>query len=239
MSPTGAEHPGPSRARTWRRWTLAVLGVVVLAVLGAALLRSTVAELYLIPSGSMEPTLQSGDRVAVDRHAYDDDASVQRGDIVVFDGEGSLTPYESRSRLERAGQATLQWLGLAPDPSAYVKRVIGIGGDSVRCCTDQGQLEVNGASLDEPYLADGSDASADSFSVEVPEGRIFVLGDNRAHSLDSRALLGAPGGGMIPEGKIVGKVTEIVWPGDRSGPAGTVESRAGNGPENDDGGEDQ
>lgn len=229
--------PSPRR----RRWALAAVAVVVMAVLGAALLRSTVAELYRIPSGSMEPTLQEGDRVAVDREAYRD-GPVRRGDVVVFDGEGSFTPYRSRSAVERGLEGVGQWLGVVPDSTAHVKRVIGVGGDSVRCCTADGRLEVDGAALDEPYLAvppsPESAASHVEFDVQVPEGRVFLLGDHRAASVDSRALLGAPGGGMISEGRILGRVTEIAWPLDRRGPAGTVDHRASEGSDPD-GGEDQ
>ena len=239
---TESPRPSATRSRRWRRWALSGVAVVVMAVLGAALLRSTVADLYLIPSGSMEPTLQEGDRVAVDREAYRG-APVQRGQIVVFDGEGSLTQYQSRTSVERAFQGAAQWLGLAPDPSAYVKRVIGVGGDSVRCCTDEGLLEVNGEPLAEPYLAESASTDAPAsqvpFTVEVPEGRVFLLGDHRAASVDSRALLGAPGGGMIPLGKVEGQVTQIVWPAERRGPAGTVEGRASDGPVQGDGGEDR
>lgn len=231
-----------SRPRPWRRWALSGVAVVVVAVLGAALLRATVADLYLIPSGSMEPTLQEGDRVAVDRAAYRE-APIQRGEIVVFDGEGSLTEYRSRGSAERAVERAIQWLGLAPDSSAYVKRVIGVSGDRVSCCTDQGQLEVNGTPLQEPYLATPASpahpASQVTFRVEVPEGRLFLLGDHRAASVDSRALLGAPGGGMIQQSKVEGRVTQIVWPTDRRGPAGTVESRVGEDLQRVDGGEDR
>jgi signal peptidase I len=185
----------------------------VAAVLAAAVLRSAVADLYLIPSGSMEPLLQEGDRISVDRRAYHAHP-IERGDVVVVDGEGSFAPYDSRSGPARWGGEALQWLGLAPDTTAYVKRVAGVGGDTVSCCSASGQLEVNGEERAEDYLAEPP-ASAVEFTVEVPDGRIFLLGDNRHHSVDSRALLGAPGGGMVEESHVVGKVTGIVWPADR------------------------
>ncbi|MGD6978519.1 MULTISPECIES: signal peptidase I [Citricoccus] len=195
--------------------------VVVAAVLASALLRSTVAELYLIPSGSMEPLLRQGDRISVDREAYAS-APVERGDVVVVDGEGSFAPYDSRPAPVRWGGDALQWLGLAPDTTAYVKRVAGVGGDTVSCCTAAGLLEVNGRPVPEHYLAGPPPASRIEFTAEVPEGRLFLLGDNRHASEDSRSLLGAPGGGMIPESMVIGKVDAVVWPpGRRDGvPAG-------------------
>ncbi|MGM7669957.1 signal peptidase I [Microbacterium sp. A93] len=190
-----------------------VVAVALAAVLASALVRSTVAEPYLIPSGSMEPLLHQGDRISVDRTAYDT-AAVRRQDVVVVDGAGSFVPYESRPALARSVDGALQWLGLAPDTTAVVKRVAGVGGDIVSCCTVDGLLQVNGEAVPEPYLAEPP-ASTVPFTVTVPEGRLFLLGDNRHHSLDSRALLGAPGGGMIAESAVIGRVTGIAWPPDR------------------------
>ncbi|HRO31583.1 MULTISPECIES: signal peptidase I [Micrococcaceae] len=185
--------------------------VVLAAVLASALLRSTVAELYLIPSGSMEPLLREGDRISVDREAYAS-APVERGDVVVVDGEGSFAPYDSRPAPVRWGGDALQWLGLAPDTTAYVKRVAGVGGDTVSCCTAAGLLEVDGRPVPEYYLAGPPPASRIEFTAEVPEGRLFLLGDNRHASEDSRSLLGAPGGGMIRESMVLGRVDAVVSP---------------------------
>jgi signal peptidase I len=188
-----------------------VATVAVVALLASALLRSTVADLYLIPSGSMEPLLRQGDRISVDRDAYVSDP-VRRGDVVVVDGEGSFAPYDSRPAPLRWGGDALQWLGLLPDTTAYVKRVAGVGGDTVSCCTADGLLEVNGEAVPEDYLAGPPPASRIEFTAEVPEDRLFLLGDNRHASEDSRSLLGAPGGGMIHESKVIGRVEAIVWP---------------------------
>ncbi|QCU79426.1 signal peptidase I [Citricoccus sp. SGAir0253] len=185
--------------------------VVVLALLASAVLRSTVADLYLVPSGSMEPLLQAGDRISVDRHAYDH-VPVARGDLVVVDGEGSFAPYDGRPAVLRGTEEALQWLGLAPDTTAYVKRVAGVGGDTVSCCSPEGLLEVDGEEVAEDYLAGPPPASRVEFTAEVPGGRLFLLGDNRHASVDSRSLLGAPGGGMVPESKVIGRVQSIAWP---------------------------
>lgn len=167
-------------------WVIAAaLCVVFLAVLGV---RHFVAETYHVPSGSMAPTLESGEYILVDRTTR---GTATRGSVVVFDGEGYF------------GGSSRYW----------VKRVIGVGGDRVRCCTDDGQLEVNGHPLDEPYLpASLSRASAIDFDVAVPEGRMFLLGDSRNDSSDSRNHLGDPGGGMVPVERTRGHVTRVVWP---------------------------
>ncbi|MFC7402643.1 signal peptidase I [Citricoccus sp. GCM10030269] len=191
-----------------------IAAVAVVAVLASALLRSTLGDPYRIPSGSMEPLLQEGDRIIVDREAYATEP-VRRGDVVVVNGEGSFVPYDSRPLLVQWGSGALQWLGLAPDTTAYVKRVAAVGGDSLSCCSASGRLEVNGQELHEDYLAEGLPASRIEFTAEVPAGRLFLLGDNRHHSVDSRGLLGAPGGGMIRETQVIGKVTGIAWPLDR------------------------
>jgi signal peptidase I len=223
--PSGDRRLSRTTALTGRRrllrWTALLTGVAVVALLASALLRSTVADLYLVPSGSMEPLLREGDRISVDRGAYAS-APVERGDVVVVDGEGSFAPYDSRPAPLRWGSDALQWLGLVPDTTAYVKRVAGVGGDTVSCCTADGLLEVNGEAVAEDYLAGPPPASRAEFTAEVPAGRVFLLGDNRHSSRDSRSLLGAPGGGMIHEAKILGRVDAIAWPpGRRTGiPAG-------------------
>ncbi|GAA1119183.1 signal peptidase I [Citricoccus alkalitolerans] len=221
-NPQGNRRPRRRRLRAAfeaypaRAWTVLVGAVLIAAVLAAALLRSTVADLYLIPTGSMEPMLLPGDRISVDRGAYAAEP-VERGDVVVVDGEGSFVPYDARPAAARAADEALQWLGLAPDTSAYVKRVAGVGGDTVSCCSADGLLEVNGEAVAEDYLAEPP-AARTAFTADVPEGRLFLLGDNRHHSHDSRSLLGAPGGGMIEETKVVGKVTGIAWPVERRTP---------------------
>ena len=192
----------------------------LLAVLVAALLvRTFVVTPFSIPSGSMRDTLDVGDRILVDRASYVF-GSVDRGDVVVFDGTDTFGAVGDsgepgvRDRLVR-----FLTLGLAGEVHTdYVKRVIGIGGDRVACCDTEGRLTVNGEPLDEGrYLYPGDSPSELRFDVRVPEGRLWVMGDHRSDSMDSRAHLGDPGGGTVPEDDVVGRVIGVVWPLDRLG----------------------
>lgn len=207
-----ADVPSPTR---WWPWVAVTL---VAAVVLAAVLRAATGPVLLIPSASMEPTLVAGDRVRLDEAAAGGEG-LRRGDVVVFDGAGSLAPYRSRGSLEAGLEDVVQWWGLGARPDVFVKRVVGLPGDTVECCAADGRLLVGGDPLDEPYLGrpvTAQDPAADhAWRFEVPEGRMVVLGDNRAASRDSRALLGAPGGGLIPTEKVLGTVHEVVWPLDR------------------------
>lgn len=223
-STTAAPASGTSR---WWAW----LGLtVVAAVVVAAVLRALTGPVYLIPSGSMEPTLQSGDRVRVEAAAAGGQG-LQHGDVVVFDGAGSLAPYRSAGSLERGLEDVARWWGVGAAEDVFVKRVLALPGDRLECCAPDGRLLRNDEPLDEPYLgrpvtADDP-AAAGTWSFEVPDGRMVVLGDHRAASRDSRALLGAPGGGLIPLGRVEGRAAEIVWPLSRRG---TVDVRSGGTP---------
>ncbi|MFF6998131.1 signal peptidase I [Streptomyces sp. NPDC008313] len=147
---------------------------------------------FRIPSGSMERGLRIGDRVLVNKLAYRFGSGPRRGDVVVFDGTG--------------------YFGNAD----YIKRVVGVGGDHVVCCDREGSLEVNGRPVDESaFLYPGDSPSDVPFDVVVPDGTLFVLGDHRGDSSDSRDHLGSPGGGMIPVGDVIGRADWIAWPADR------------------------
>ncbi|GHE74922.1 signal peptidase I [Streptomyces longispororuber] len=166
------------------------LGALLTA--GVLLLLTTfVVQPFEIPSGSMEPTLRNGDRILVNKLAYRFGSEPQRGDAVVFDGSGYF------------GDAD------------YVKRVAGVGGDRVVCCDRRGRITVNGQAVDEPYLYPGDKPSTVPFDVVVPDGTLFVLGDHRSDSSDSRDHLGSPGGGMIPVDDVIGRADWLVWPLDR------------------------
>lgn len=192
-----------------------VVLVLVLVLLAMVLLRSLVLDVFYIPSGSMQPGLQPGDRVLVDKL---DNGAPRRGEVVVFDGTGSLAQYRPGATWFTDAMAVAgSWIGISSRNDVFVKRVVGIGGDTVKCCSASGKLLVNGQETEETYLMPGDRASDAEFTVTVPAGRMWVMGDHRSDSRDSRALLGAPGGGMIPTDTIIGRPVRIIWPLDRAG----------------------
>ncbi|WP_159702341.1 signal peptidase I [Arthrobacter sp. 18067] len=199
------------RKQGWRF----VLLALVLAVAISGLVRSLWLDVYYIPSESMEPLLGTGDRILVSRTAFDTEP-VRRGDIVVFDGRGSFAPLSSgKGPFVDAVSAASQWFGLTGSDTIYVKRVIGTPGDHVQCCDSNGLLTVNGQPVEEPYVYPGDQPSKQKFDVVVPEGRLWLMGDHRSRSADSRGLLGAPGGGMVPVERVIGRPVQIIWPLDR------------------------
>ncbi|HYK69497.1 MAG TPA: signal peptidase I [Streptosporangiaceae bacterium] len=206
---------------------LPILIVVALAI--ALVIKSFVVQPFFIPSSSMEDTLLVGDKVLVNKLVYDF-RGIDRGDIIVFNGTGSWNPPAPVSRpssdpIVRAYDVTLRPLfssiaGLFGTPADtgtdYVKRVIGLPGDHVACCNVQGLMTVNGVPLHESsYLYPGSDPSEIRFNITVPAGRLWVMGDNRTVSDDSRMRQGDPGFGTIPENEVIGRAFVIVWPPSR------------------------
>ncbi|MGX1748633.1 signal peptidase I [Glutamicibacter protophormiae] len=201
----------PEAAITKRRafywvWRFAVLAVIC-ALVAVIIIRAFFVDVFSIRSDSMQSTLNPGQAISVDRRAYDD-AEPQRGDVIVFDGRGSFLPYARSSVVDDVMGA----FKLSGNSHSYVKRVIGVGGDTVECCSADGRITVNGDPIDEPYLFAGDAPSEMKFSVQVPAGRIWVMGDHRSVSQDSRSLLGASGGGMISLDRVTGRATNIIWP---------------------------
>jgi signal peptidase I len=218
-------HAGRDRRRGWLSFLRDLLIIVLVAVLVSFLVKTFLVRSFYIPSGSMESTLMVNDRILVDEitprfGGYD------RGDIVVFRDPGGWLPVRTdppRSPIVEAIDWTLSLVGLsAPDSDDHlVKRIIGMPGDHVVCCNAIGQITVNDVPIDErDYLqlpnAD-SPASADPFDVVVPDGRLWVLGDNRYSSKDSRYNQEQPGEGFVPVDNVVGRAFLITWPFDRFG----------------------
>ncbi|MEU1125130.1 signal peptidase I [Streptomyces sp. NPDC005899] len=205
----------PATTMSWARAVLLGAGATVALLLFSAF----VLQPFLIPSGSMEPTLRVGDRVLVNKLAYRFGSEPGRGDVVVFDGTGSFVqeaPRENTVTTLLSGAAAS--LGLTePAETDFVKRVVGVGGDRVVCCDKRGRVEVNGTALDEDYLHPGDDPSAVAFDIVVPAGTLWMMGDHRSNSRDSRDHLGQPGGGMVPVDRVVGRVDWLGWPLGRLG----------------------
>ncbi|MCW4602707.1 signal peptidase I [Janibacter hoylei] len=214
---TPAGDPAGVDVRPARRLLLEI-GVAVLLVM---LLRIFVMESFHVPSGSMASTIQPGDRVVVTKIGA---SHVERGDVIVFDGTttfaaGDRTPFASDGLIGRTLSSIASTLSIDLGEQDFLKRVAGVGGDRVSC-TPKGGLVVNGSPVDEPWLAPGTTACDTPFDVKVPQGRLFVLGDNRSDSADSRSHLGDPGGGMVPIDDVVGHVSWRYWPIDRIGGLG-------------------
>jgi signal peptidase I len=162
------------------------------AVCAALVIRALAVQVYLVPSGSMQPTLDVGDRVLIEKVSRWWTAP-SRGDVVAFDG-------------------TDVW-GSAANGQMLAKRVIGVAGDHVLCCDAEGRVRVNGQAVSEPYASGRSAA----FDITVPAGRLWLLGDDRAHSEDSRLFLHTPGQGSVPVSHVFGRVVGVVWPLSRAG----------------------
>jgi signal peptidase I len=198
---SAAPHPGAARTGRWWAYPATVL-LVVLLVLA---LRAFVVQSFSVPSGSMEPTIEPGDRLLVNRLVHG--ADLHRGDVVVFDGTTAFP----------AGADHADGAGPSSD---YVKRVVGLPGDRVVCCDPSGRLRVNGVAVNEPYVLPGDRPSELTFDVTVPPASMWVMGDHRSQSGDSRSYLGRPGGGMVPLSDVIGQVTVRYWPPGRLGSLG-------------------
>lgn len=198
--------------------------IIVIALGIATFMRAFLIQPFYVPSGSMEQTLQINDRVIASKISTRI-SGVERGEIMVFkDPGGWLPPFEaSDSGIRGALTQTLTFVGLLPSDSGddLVKRVIGIEGDQVACCNDAGQIVLNGVGLDETSYVSGPTDQV-LFDVTVPAGGMFVMGDNRGNSADSRFHLGE-NNGSVPVDKTVGRVVLVVWPFNRFATAPTPE----------------
>lgn len=193
--------------------------LVVLALLVSLLIKSFLVQFFFIPSGSMENTLQIKDRVAVNRLPFIGN-DINRGDVIVFRDPAGWLPeatVQSGNAITNAIHDGLVLVGVVPNPAKQylVKRVIGVAGDHV-VAKDQ-VLTINGKPTSEPYIFAGNTPSDTDFNITVPEGKVWVMGDHRGASGDSRVHQDDVNNGMVPVEKITGKVVAKIWPFSRIG----------------------
>jgi signal peptidase I len=207
-------------------WLTEMVVLVAVALVIALVVKTFVAQPFVIPTGSMENTLLVNDKVLVNK-LVGQVSQIHRGDIVVFDGAGNWdAPVATNNDpVARIYRNVLSLFGDDGGQTDYIKRVIGLPGDHVVCCNAQGQVTVNGVALHESaYLYPGSAPSTIKFSIVVPPGRLWVMGDNRGDSSDSRlhdcGIVGAAcvpwdRNGTIPESSVIGRAFMVIWPASR------------------------
>jgi signal peptidase I len=206
---TPAKKPMP----LWQE-TILLLG---LALVLAIIIKSLFVQAFYIPSPSMEPQFVKNDRILVQKVSYWGGSSPSRGDIVVFKDPGGWLDDAQSGTAHAPVTRLMEKIGLYPTGGHLVKRVIGIGGDRVVCCDAKGRLTVNGKALDEKsYLPSGTSPSTTRFDRLVPKDHLWMMGDNRDFSYDSRGHMGGPGGGYVDEDLVVGKVFSLIWPWKRA-----------------------
>jgi signal peptidase I len=199
------EGTGRRRIPGW----LEVVLLVAFALALSVVIKTLLVQMFFVPSESMEPLFVKDDRIVVQKVSYWK-GDVQRGDVVVFkDPGGWLGPEPPLN----PAQKLMSVVGLYPTGGHLVKRVIAVGGDEVKCCDAKHRITVNGVPLnEESYIKQGSSPSDQKFDVTVPPGRLWVMGDNRSNSEDSRFHQKLPGKGTISVDDVVGKVWAVVWP---------------------------
>jgi signal peptidase I len=243
--PNGDDGPRSSRVRPKKRkhlplWqeTILLLGLALVLAVG---IKALLVQAFYIPSESMEPGLIRNDRILVEKVSYWFGGEPQRGDVVVFkDPGGWLTESESAGPANPVAKA-MAAIGLYPEGGHLVKRVVGVAGDTITCCDDQGRISVNGEPLEEDAYIKEQGIPCNGPMVSncnweagpVPEGHVFVMGDNRGRSADSTVHLCrpdqtdcVPGDEFVPVDLVVGKVFVLLWPADRFDLVGRPEAFA-------------
>ncbi len=191
-----------------------ILVIVALAV--SLLIKTLLVQFFFIPSGSMENTLQIQDRVAVNKLPFIS-KNINRGDVVVFRDPANWLPEpfsDGENRIVSKIKEGLVLVGVLPNPTKQylVKRVIGVAGDRVICCSKSGKLTINGKEATEPYIFAGNKVSEMDFNITVPEDKIWVMGDHRSASADSRYHQDDVNNGFVPVSRITGRAYAIIWP---------------------------
>ena len=190
--------------------------LVVVALIVSLFIKTFVVQFFYIPSGSMENTLQIKDRVAVNKVPFIS-KSISRGDVVVFRDPDNWLPeivdYDTNKYVSKAKSALVA-VGVLPNPAKQylVKRVVGVADDHIVCCTKDGNLTINDVEVTEPYIYAGNKPSEMKFDVTVPEGKIWVMGDHRGASADSRYHQEDINKGFVPLSRVTGRVVAVIWP---------------------------
>ncbi|MFF4572514.1 signal peptidase I [Streptomyces sp. NPDC001410] len=209
----------PKKPRSFWKELPILIGI---ALVLALLIKTFLVQAFSIPSDSMQNTLQQGDRVLVDKLTPWFGSEPERGEVVVFHDPDNWLAGEPAPN-PNAVQKVLSWIGLMPsaEEKDLIKRVIGVGGDTIQC-KGTGPLTVNGKALNEPYVYPGNtpcsqDDQGGQFKVTVPKGYIWVMGDHRQNSRDSRYNQSDKNHGMVPVDKVVGRAIVKAWPINRWG----------------------
>ncbi len=237
-SPSSRERP--AKKKHLPLWQETIL-LLVLALLLAVGIKAFLAQAFYIPSESMEPGLIRNDRILVQKVSYWFGGEPQRGDVVVFQDPGGWLTDSEAAGPDNVVAKAMAAVGLYPEGGHLVKRVIGVAGDTITCCDDKGRISVNGVPLDEDsYIREQGTrcngpmvANCSWEAGPVPEGHVFVMGDNRGHSADSTVHLCrpdetecVPGDEFVPDDLVVGKVLVLLWPLQRFDVVGRPESFA-------------
>jgi signal peptidase I len=218
-----ARHQAAKKSSLLRELPVLLLIAFVLALV----VKTFFVQAFFIPSGSMEQTLHgctgcTGDRVLVNKVPYWF-GEPEPGEVVVFKGPDTWTPEVSVAEPGNWAGGALLWLGRAvgvapPSEDDFVKRVIAVEGQTVQCCDAEGRVTVDGKPLEEPYIFENTPVESRAFGpVTVPEGRLWVMGDHRSASADSRSHVGDEYGGTVGVDDVIGKAAMIVWPVSRFG----------------------